>query len=288
MLTVQVFNKESGKKIVIGVDETTTILAFMQQLRNKGLIDINKPYYLTTADGTFCAPAASFQQLREREFDIYQGILRLPTFLQLGIFVIDGSGSMLEGTVAGHSLPSHAVNDAMKKTILNFKNSSKRECFSFSVVAFGDEARVILTPQKVEDINAAQSFIATDLFNDKKGSESTNIASGLAIAVEQAKYFLANKKGNLIHRVVVVVLTDGMCHHEEETRSLADQLKLIPNLEICSCHFETGVNETGAVNLLKDISHNYETVYDEETIRDFFIHSTQRTNHGGTERTNRG
>ncbi len=277
-IAIKLYNKETGKKIEIGVGETTTVQACMQQLRTKGLIDENKAYYLTTVSGDFCDSGSTFFQLKGKEFYIIQGVYKLPTFLQLGIFVLDGSGSMKTGVVGGNKMPCQAVDEAMKSTIEFFKKSSKKECFSFSVVAFGDNARVVLKPQKVEEIDSSQSFIATEIFNGGKGSTRTNIASGLAIAEEQARQFFANKKGNLIHKVVVIVLSDGMCHYEENTRLIAGQLKQIPNLNICSCHLETGTNEPSAVALLKEISNHYETVYNEATIRKFFVESSERAN----------
>lgn len=282
MITIQVHIKESGKNITVGVEESMSIMVFMQQLRNKELIDVFKPYYLKTKAGTIYPPSTLFRNISEKEFVLVQDIPpQPPSFYQLGIFVLDGSASMVFGKTKANEQPSIAVDGAMKKVIEFFKKSSKHECFSFAAVAFGDNAKTILSPQTVSSIDETRSFVATEVFNNGEGSKTTNISAGLALASELAKDFFQNKKGNLIHRVVVILLTDGMCHHEKQTRETAALLKGIGSLEICSCHLETDVLEPGAETLLKEISNQYETVYSESTIRNFFINSTSRVNRPG-------
>lgn len=277
MKEIFVLNQETSKKMKIEVEDGMMIQTLMQTFRTKGLIDVSSPYHLKShsINGEIYPAKTMFRDIKEKEFILVSGPPPpSPAFLQLGIFVIDGSGSMTEGTVSDGILqPNTAVDQAMKSLILHFQKSSKNECFSFSAVAFGDTAHIMLTPTKVKDISPSKSFLATNYFNGGNGSLSTNISSGLIVAEELAQKFLDNKRGGLIHEVVIVVLTDGICHHQAETRAVAARLKQILNVKLFSCHLETGLSKAVAVTLLKDISNKYETVYNEATIRDFFIAS---------------
>ena len=280
-MTILVNNSVTGKKITIAIDENMKIQSFLQELRNLGEIDIGKPYYLKTVKGIIPSPGSIFREINEKEFILIQDAPPpAKAFNQLGIFVIDGSASMKEGVVKGNILSSDAVNLAMQNTIKLFQDSRKRACYSFAIVAFGDTGKTILNPSNIIDIDANQHFDPTLSFKNGLGSESTNIAAGLSIAYDLADDFLSKKEGNLIHKVAVVVLSDGMCHHERETKAVAEKLKQLPGLEINCCHLESNIVEPGATELLKEISTHYESVYSEDTIRGFFINSTSRNNRG--------
>jgi hypothetical protein len=280
-MTIQVHNSVTGKKMKIAIDENMKIQSFLQELRNLGEIESGKPYYLKTAKGVIPSPVTTFREFNETEFILVQDAPPPPkAFNQLGIFVIDGSASMKEGMVKGNMLSSDAVNLAMQNTFKLFKDSRTRACYSFAIVAFGDTAKTILTPANIVDIDASQSFDPTLSFNNGSGSESTNIAAGLSIAYALADDFLKRKEGNLIHKVAIVILSDGMCHHEMETKAIAEKLKQLPGLEINCCHLESNIVEPAATELLKEIATHYEAVYSEDTIRGFFINSTSRNNRG--------
>jgi hypothetical protein len=267
--------------MTIGIDENMKIQTLMQELINSGVLEVGKPCYLKTAEGVVLSPLTTIREIKEKEFILVHDIPPpAKAFNQLGIFVIDGSASMKEGVVKGDIPSSDAVNQALSNTIKLFKDSRKRACYKFAVVVFGDRARTILPPKNIVEIDENQSFDPTCFFNNGRGSESTNIASGLAIAYELAGNFLQNKEGNLIHKVAVVVLSDGMCHHEQETKAIAEKLKKLPGVEINCCHLESNIVEAGAATLLRTIATHYEAVYSETTIRSFFINSTSRNNRG--------
>lgn len=274
IIQIKILNQETNQELPVNVEEITTVGRLLQKLITEKFIDANKPYYLESLLGNILSPLTAFRDIKERSFRLIQDMPPAPcAFSQLGIFVIDGSLSMRQGSISTGELPVEAVNHALQKTIIRFQQSKKRNCFSFAVIAFGDNAKVILKPESVASINQKLTFTATDYFNNGAGSDTTNISSGLSLAAELVENFFKNKTSGIIHRVVVVILTDGMCHHEQKTRMAASTLKQMPELTICACHLETGANEKEAITLLKDISNNYETVYDEETIRGFFEHS---------------
>ncbi|MCB0537810.1 MAG: VWA domain-containing protein [Saprospiraceae bacterium] len=204
-------------------------------------------------------------------------IVTPPAFQQLGIFVIDGSGSMT-GKTSGSLSKAEAVNLAVKETLTRFKVSRKKDCFSFSVVAFGDHAKMVTPRQKGMDIDDYADYNPLQFFDNGTGSSSTNIASGLDEALKIANEFFANKESSVPHKVAIVVLTDGMCHHEADTKRVADQIKQNPNVQIfCCCLEELGQSYTEAETLLKYVATNptegYRSVYDKDTIRGFFVNS---------------
>jgi uncharacterized protein with von Willebrand factor type A (vWA) domain len=199
------------------------------------------------------------------------------SFHQLGIFVIDGSGSMTGKTTSNLS-KAEAVNLAVRETFTRFKVSRKKDCFSFAVVAFGDHAKAVGQRQKGTDIDDYADYNPLQYFDNGTGSSSTNIASGLEEALRIANDFFANKESSVPHKAAIVVLTDGMCHHEADTRRVADQIKQNPNIQIfCCCLEELGQSYGEEENLLKYVATNqvtgYKTVYDKDTIRGFFVSS---------------
>lgn len=204
-------------------------------------------------------------------------IVTPPAFQQLGIFVIDGSGSMT-GKTSGSLSKAEAVNLGVKETLTRFKVSRKKECFSFSVVAFGDHAKTISPIQKGLAIDDYADYNPLQFFDNGTGSSSTNIASGLEEALKIANDFFGSKASSVPHKVAIVVLTDGMCHHEVETKRIADQIKQNPNIQIfCCCLEELGQSYSDAEALVKYVATNqvtgYKTVYDKDTIRGFFVSS---------------
>jgi uncharacterized protein YegL len=212
----------------------------------------------------------------DNEFSI--GEIQSPqSFHQLGIFVIDGSGSMTEKTT-GSLTKAEAVNLAVKETLTRFKVSRKKNCFSFSVVAFGDQAKVATNIQKATDIDDYADYNPLQYFNNGTGSSSTNIASGLTEALEIANIFINTKESNVPHKVAIVLLTDGMCNYEKETKRIADEIKQYPGIQIfCCCLEGIGDSKPDAMTLLQYIATNpstgYRTVYDKDTIRGFFVNS---------------
>jgi Mg-chelatase subunit ChlD len=284
MIPLKFHNLETRQKITVPVEDTITMQLLLRKFRDDGVIG-SGPCHVTDLTGKIVPPDSVFRNISAREFFINPGMTpATPSCRQLGIFVIDGSGSMVTGKVKGNLLPAEAVDEALRATIKRIQNSTKKACFMFSVVAFGDIAKIMLPNTNVAEISEVNSkvnsFNPAMLYEGGAGSKSTSIASGLTVAYELAGKFLNGKDEGLIRKAAIIVLSDGMCHHESETRAMADKIKQLPGAQICCCHLETGAHETDAVRLLKDICSNslsdYQTVYDEETIREFFIKSATK------------
>lgn len=276
-MIIKIFHNEIQKTLTIDIDENINVSTLIKQLGNKEEINLSKLYYLKTIEGRFCPFVSTFKEIGKKDFVLVQDAPPpQKVFNQLGIFLLDGSGSMTQGSTKDGLSPSVAVEKAFNGVVNIIKSSRKRECYSFSVIAFGDVAITISEPINVTEIDTKKSYLPTSYFNSGSGSNSTNIAVGLQKAYDFVKDFLDNREGKIIHRVEIVILSDGMCHDPDASKEIAQKLKSIPEVHISSCHLETGANDVEAVKLLKDISNDYKTVYDENTIKTFFISSSTR------------
>jgi uncharacterized protein YegL len=275
MISIQVNIISTGKTATLEIDESITISAFMRQIKNMELISPERICHLRTTSGKIHPSSEIFRNILDREFELVLGFPPLKAAIeQLGIFVIDGSGSMLDGHVDQSTTFVDAVKIAIKETIKRFKESKKIEYFLFAVIAFGNEAIKALDITAVVDIDPNLEFISTDYFENGAGSSSTHISTGLSLALELASSFVQNPDAVVSRKVEVVLLTDGICHTPEKTKLVAKELKKNPAFRLHSCHLTTNELDNEVVALLKEISYTYAIVYDKGTIRDFFIAST--------------
>ncbi len=273
MIKIDVKIKHSGKRVVGTIEENTSFKSFLRGLLKDGLILSTEPSYIRTVSGYIPAITDCFYQITEKEFVVENGLPpEPPAFRQLGIFLLDGSGSMLEGFVDGTTVAAEAVNSAMQKTIEHFRTSSNKNCFSFSIVAFGDTAQTLLPAKELVAIED-QSYLPTAVFNGGKGSDSTRLASGLQKALELAKDFQKAQKDSVMQRVIIVLLTDGMDHDPDETIRIAGELQNMGGVDICACHLQTNISDDHSKILLQKIAQKYETVFSANNIRLFFIKS---------------
>ena len=289
------FRHPNGKSFSLPLEETTRVGSFISRLKSENVLNSDLSYIIKTVSGIDVPENASFDKYSDSSYVIldsssvsYQTTVNTPddddefvpppvnaSFYQLGIFVIDGSGSMNE-KITMNMTRSEAVDIALKATFIKFKVSRKKECFSFSVVAFGDYSQQVLSIQKAENCTPNDDYSPVHFFNNGLGSNSTNIYTGLSKAYEIAKKFLDNKTSKILHKVAIVVLSDGMCHNSSETRAIADKIKQIQDIEIYCCHLQGGLPDNNAQILLKNVASsldNYKTVTDENTIRNFFVSS---------------
>lgn len=195
------------------------------------------------------------------------------SFRQLGILVLDGSGSM--GSRADGPLQitkADAVNMAVREMFSRFKVSRKAPNFTFSVISFTDSAAGILAPTDVEDIDDNADFNPMT-----RGGGGTYIGSGLDAARQVADSFLREASDGLPVSVVVLVMSDGECGMPNETTRSADALKADPRVTLATTFFATKGQRQSGQDLLKAISTDpakfYKTVYDAETLRAFFMAS---------------
>ncbi len=197
-------------------------------------------------------------------------------FNQLGILLLDGSGSMLDESMGG--LTKHqAVDQAVRGVFTKFKSSSKRNCFSWATVVFGLDAVIqtpVTTTEKIDD-NASYDPLFPKLVN----GSGTCLGIGLTLCKSIADRFLENRIVGIPNKVAIVMLSDGMSE-ENQTRAVVQNLKRNPNIDLFACQLlsssPSGGEAVGAAllrSIVSDATRGYTTAHDAETIRSFFISS---------------
>lgn len=197
------------------------------------------------------------------------------TFKQLGILVLDGSGSMDEMTV-GKLTKAQAVSIATKDLFSRFKSSRIKNNFSFAIVNYDHRAKVAMQPTEVKDIDEFAEYDPT-----KGLGERTFISEGLKEAKKMAEKFMAQATPDgLPYSVVVLIMTDGVDMTQPETISVAKQLREMPGVTVSGCFFETLGADKKAMDECADYMKGlcseerlFAKVADAEDLRKFFIAS---------------
>lgn len=156
------------------------------------------------------------------------------TFEQLGILVLDGSGSMKEQT-AQHISKADAVTQAVNDLFSRLKESRNKNNFSFAIVNYDHRSIVKMKPTPVKDVDDHGDYNPMDGLGG-----ATYISKGLEDAEKIAKDFLnQSQEGGLARSVVIVIMTDGVDMTEAETTSVANRLKKMNHVFVSGCFFET-------------------------------------------------
>ncbi len=204
-----------------------------------------------------------------------------PSFNQLGILVLDGSHSMHE-LAADNITKAQAVNTAVRKIFERFRESTKAKNFSFAVVTFDEEAQLHTPVTATIGINDSGNYDPT-----KHHGGGTNIATGLLEAKRIANEFLRGAPPEVPTTVVIIVMSDGRdgdggVGDPEETRRIAEEIKRSSAITICSTYF-AGIDrkdrqeQDHLKSLASNPMNNYKTVYDAESLREFFYTSLSTT-----------
>ena len=208
------------------------------------------------------------------------------TFHQLGILVLDGSGSM-QAIGDGNISLAESVNRAVREFLGFFKNSSIANNFSFAVITFDNNAKVHTT---ITELPKVDDFGDYNPMNGHGGG--TFIAGALAEAEKLASQFLNSPEASSIpHDVRIIIMSDGLCQAPDVTKEVATKLKQNDKIMICSSLFtqpaKVGETETSeAKTVLADIAsaaNLYKTTYKETDLRQFFISSMSAKRKFGNE-----
>lgn len=206
------------------------------------------------------------------------GGVKLPrVFNQLGILVLDGSGSMTE-IATGLAAKAKHVESACFELFNRMNGSRVKQNFSFACIKFDNSPSVTLKPT-VFDFSV---FMNTnfDPLEGKGGQTYINLA--LEQAKQLAEDFLNSAQaGSVPHRVLILLLSDGMCFEPDKTISISSAIKANPKIEIATVYFGTiGNNDVDAQTLMKEVASDttrYTTVYDGEALRNFFERSISQS-----------
>ena len=198
------------------------------------------------------------------------------SFHQLGILVLDGSGSMSGSSANGNQTKSEAVHSAVKELLSCLKASNNFSNFSIAIVTFDHRAKVHTPITPLVDIDDLGDF--NPLVGHGGGTDIGNALTEAKLLIE--KHLLEGTKESnegIPHQAVVIVLSDGMSSGEPKV--VAQEIKDIgSDVVIASTLFASkGESYPQAIEILKDIASdpiaNYTTVYDAEALRNFFVAS---------------
>lgn len=196
-------------------------------------------------------------------------------FEQLGILVLDGSGSMEEQTALRIS-KADSVTQAVNDLFSRFKESKNRNNFSFAIVNYDHRSVVKLYPTPVKDIDDHGDY------NPMEGlGGATYISEGLKDAKKIAEDFLSqSQEGGLSRSVVVLIMTDGVDMTQPQTISMANTLKQMANVKVAGCFLETLGADADEMRKCAEYVKGlctdetlYSNVNSAETMRTFFIAS---------------
>ncbi len=201
------------------------------------------------------------------------------SWYQLGILVIDGSGSMTlpygedeESSLGGAAVrtKAEATDDATKKFVGRMIRSRNAPNFGLAFVFFNETVTHQRPPAKMLEVDANASYDPT-----KYGIAGTAIHTGLDAAAAIIEEF--RREGAAFEvplSQVVVLMSDGEERSDvDKVKKAANRLKELPETRLCSCLFATRGQPAVGETLLQEIAsgaHFYQRVYDTEQLRKFF------------------
>jgi len=188
---------------------------------------------------------------------------------QLGILVLDGSGSMNDLDAYGRGTKAEAVAKAVQELIGRLQKSSRKQDFWLALVAFDNNVEVRLQPTPVVDINV--SSLRT---NPYLGG-TTAIGDALYTAGEMANNFLS-EKSDLPRSVIIMLMSDGQNNTGRDPRSVAEDIKNKwkgDKLSMVSVAYGADADKETLMVIVTDKEKDYCETDKSERLRDFFLES---------------
>ena len=200
-------------------------------------------------------------------------------FRQLGVLVLDGSGSMTEMT-SGNITKAEATAVATRDLFARLKESGVAQNFLISLITYDDHpTRLIDPPVPVEQLDVHGDYDPT-----KGHGDGTKIHLALEEAEKLVADFLAQAPpAGIDHSAVILLMTDGLCNEPDRTRQVAYRLRdrFGNKLTIAAAFFAaSGKADPEGERLLKDIVTEpkfFSTVATGEALRDFFKRTLSQT-----------
>ena len=199
------------------------------------------------------------------------------TFHQLGILLLDGSGSMTDPAKMNLT-KAQSVHLAVKELLGRLKAGRVKDNFSFAITMFGGNTKEHTPITSLADIDDNGNF--DPLIVD---ASTTKIFIGLAEAKIYADKFLNEAPvGSVNHSVIILLMSDGISESPQKCISIAEELKSNPSIKVACAYFGTlGANDSAAQELLQQISSDptqyFKTTYDADELRKFFESSISKS-----------
>jgi uncharacterized protein YegL len=198
-------------------------------------------------------------------------------FCELGVLLLDGSGSMLAKT-SDQVTKAEATAKATRELFDRFKNRSRiPRNFRFALITYDHQPTPIIDPPV-----AAKQLDEHGDYNPVHGhGGGTRIWKALEEAERIVGQFLAGApKDGIPYRAVILLMTDGLCNQPDRTRETARRIKerFGSSVTIAGAFFSSGDSfEQAGAQLLREIVDDPElyfaTVTTGDQLRDFFTRS---------------
>jgi hypothetical protein len=209
-----------------------------------------------------------------------------PSWYQLGVPVIDGSGSMTllyqgdpeTGAPVGVT-KAQATESALRSFIGRLQKSGNAVNFGLSFVSFNDKVTDRRPPKHVLELDVADSYDPT-----AHGTGGTAIHCGLDAATSIIDDFMKEGAASEVPlSAIAVVMSDGEERDDPvKTAEAAERLRSLPNTKLAACLFATHGQPAHGESLLREIVSEpdlYQRIYDTEGLRSFF-QRTMTVHHG--------
>ena len=146
-------------------------------------------------------------------------ITETKAFEQLGLLVLDGSGSMGEPGISDQP-KAEEINHAVRGLMSHLRNSRQRENFHLAVVTYDHRVQTgRLAPTPVTQVDDTADY------NPLEGhGGETAIGDALEGAYAVAQAFL-NGQSTASRSVVIVVMSDGQNNRGKNPIEVAEQIK---------------------------------------------------------------
>jgi uncharacterized protein YegL len=194
------------------------------------------------------------------------GIEETKAFEQLGILVLDGSGSMSEPGSSDQP-KAEEINQAVRGLISRLRNSRHRNNFYLAVVTYDHQVNPgCLAPTPVTQVDDTADY------NPLKGhGGETAIGDALAGAYAVAEAFLEGQS-TAPRSVVIVVMSDGHNNRGPNPVEVAERLKQSgKRITVCAAGYgkDRGLDEMTLKRLVSE-PQGYKFTMNTNELRDFF------------------
>jgi len=187
---------------------------------------------------------------------------------QLGILVLDGSGSMTEPGRSGQS-KGLEVQSAVRDLISRLQVSTRAPQFFLAIVTYCNLIRTRLSPTAVDEKCEPHCDPLGDYDPTVGHGGATAIGDALLAARQVGEEFLA-QQGPYPRQVVIVLMSDGGQCHGSDPRQVVQQIKSNDRITIATCAFGNDADEELMKDLATDLG-KYLHAYNLKQLRDFFL-----------------
>lgn len=189
---------------------------------------------------------------------------------QLGVLILDGSGSM-EDTDARGEAKAKAVARATKELIQRLKSSRRKDELFLSIIAFDNNVELRQAPTPVSEID-----VETNLDPLTEHGGETAIGDALELGHRVVDGFLQNEQEGLPRNAIIILLSDG-CNNTgtHDPKVTAKKIRENNGIIIATASYGKDADR----NLLQEIASDPDKYFSEpengDELRDYFLSSIE-------------